>query len=319
MARIPKKYTFVQVNHAKLSDVEELYRLSYGVSPSLESLDNKYNTNALGLDFVGIVAYSEQYEPAAYYGVFPMQFLLGEKPVLAAQSGDTMTSPFHRMKGLFVESAHRTYAIAARSGIHFVFGFPNENSYPGFKSKLNWEFTGNMQNFKLKLRVLPLAAVSKRFGKWVNRICFPLLLRRLRKYSLSIDDLDPKAIQTNRNSAVFRDKHFLEYKKKNGAEFVKVDDFEMFVKIDGALLIGDVIPFTAERFGQFLKAVATVARQAFCHRVIFSLSQQHWLYSYFVENGHCPLESLPIGFVPFLGFKADWSEITFGRLDYDTF
>lgn len=319
MARIPRAYTYVRVNHSKLSEVKALYDYSYGVSPSIDGLIAKYDTTVLGLDFIGCIAYSEQYEPAAYYGVFPLRFSIRGVETLAAQSGDTMTSPTHRMKGLFVESALRAYALAARSGVKFVFGFPNENSFPGFKSKLSWQFHGTMFNAVLNCRAIPLAAFAKRFGKWINRSCSQFLRSRIQKYSVLVKQFDPRQIQGASDFSVLRDEAFLGYKKSNGAVLVDVDGFQMMVRIDGALLVGEVVQFPPEQYESFIKAVTKLARIAFCHKVIFSFSGHHWLNSLFFDHGHRIQSSLPIGFLPLGEFQADWADCSFTRLDYDTF
>ena len=68
----------------------------------------------------------------------PVMFRINGVQVPALQSIDTLTDIDHRGKGLFIKLALRLYKEAAASGFALIYGFPNENSAPGFFKKLNW-------------------------------------------------------------------------------------------------------------------------------------------------------------------------------------
>jgi GNAT superfamily N-acetyltransferase len=81
---------------------------------------------------------------AGLYIIWPVTLRLGSEDVLGAQSMDTMTHPDHRGRGLFTRLAEECFSIAERRGFEVVYGFPNENSYPGFVRRLNFDHAGDV-------------------------------------------------------------------------------------------------------------------------------------------------------------------------------
>ena len=148
-------YLSSRINEDSYTDIQQLYELSFNHKEELRFIRTKYDTSVFGLRDVGMLAKSEEGENAAYYGVFPITLSIGSDDYLIAQSGDTMTAPAHRKQGLFVRLAEETYALCRKLGIQFVFGFPNENSFPGFKRNLNWVFHGRMYQFKQEVLTIP--------------------------------------------------------------------------------------------------------------------------------------------------------------------
>ena len=74
-----------------------------------------------------------------HYAVIPMPLVKGSGETNAYLSMTTMVATTHRGCGLFGELAKATYAMALDCGVDFVMGFPNQNSLPGFKRKLQWD------------------------------------------------------------------------------------------------------------------------------------------------------------------------------------
>jgi len=60
-----------------------------------------------------------------------------KKTVIAAQSGDAMTNFAYTGKGFFTQLGEKTDALLKAENIEFVYGFPNQNSYPGYIKKLH--------------------------------------------------------------------------------------------------------------------------------------------------------------------------------------
>ena len=75
----------------------------------------------------------------ASYSASPVRIACGGVSYDSALSMTTMTHPKARGKGLFPKLARELYAEMNQQGTHFVWGFPNANSYPIFKNKLDWE------------------------------------------------------------------------------------------------------------------------------------------------------------------------------------
>lgn len=81
----------------------------------------------------------QQNEVAAIYTALPVVFKINDTKVPALQSIDTITDIDHRGKGLFPKLANKLYTDAAENKFALVYGFPNENSAPGFFKKLQWQ------------------------------------------------------------------------------------------------------------------------------------------------------------------------------------
>jgi Acetyltransferase (GNAT) domain len=77
--------------------------------------------------------------PAALYAVFPVIFKKFDKNVNAVQSIDTITDVNYRGMGLFKKLALDCYKNASEDGVDFVYGFPNDQSAPGFFKSLGWK------------------------------------------------------------------------------------------------------------------------------------------------------------------------------------
>jgi len=75
---------------------------------------------------------------AGQYSIVPVKMKIADEIINGAQSLDTMTHPNYRHQGIFETLAKETYRQAGKEGIHVVYGFPNEFSYPGFIKKLSW-------------------------------------------------------------------------------------------------------------------------------------------------------------------------------------
>lgn len=311
-------YRFERLDASQLWAVQALYRSAFGLQVTIEELTAKYDTARFGAAYTGVLAYGPDGDPAAYYGVFPIRVRVAGKAVLAAQSGDTMTSPAHRMKGLFTQTARMAYQIAAEEGVAFVFGFPNENSYPGFKAKLNWVFYGNMDNFRIKVPALPLVPLAKKYPA-----CAPMVQRwverRLRRIALPPQSLPAGALDTASIAEVAHDLDFLEYKLSGRAHLVQWQGFKMMVRLDGELVLGGVSNFPAEETARFITGLRALARRLFCHRILIQVNQRHWLHKRMVDAGLTPQESLPVGFLPLLEGEYHFPEMAFSKQDADTF
>lgn len=79
---------------------------------------------------------------AGIYTALPVIFRINNELRPALQSIDTLTDIDHRGKGLFIKLANKLYKEAAENKFALVYGFPNENSAPGFFKKLQWSSFG---------------------------------------------------------------------------------------------------------------------------------------------------------------------------------
>ena len=213
-------YLLEKIEGIHYSLIQDLYKLSFNANHSVATIIEKYDTSLFGLKNIGFFAKPIGGEPAAYYGVFPIQLQYEGQTILIAQSGDTMTAPNHQKKGLFVMLASETYKLCKKTGIKLVYGFPNENSYPGFKNKLNWVFNGNMKKLTFNVFTLPLCELASKFT--LIKPAYNVFV----KFTLSKFITEPTAdIITSINynevkGQILKDDNYFNYKFRNKSIFL---------------------------------------------------------------------------------------------------
>ncbi len=311
-------YQTLKINDDLYQKIAELYFQSFKIKESSRNISKKYNTSFFGLKNIGFFAIDENGETAAYYGVFPIILRSKNDDILVAQSGDTMTSPNHQKKGLFTRLAIETYQEAYKNGVHLVYGFPNENSYPGFKNKLDWDFNGHLKKFKLKNFTLPFNELSSKLKIFESAYLFFINTRF--KNNL-ISPHDPKSNGFDHDLNPCRIKHdinFLRYKLQNPfVRIISINGFTLLIKFKGHLFIGDVVPFQIELVPKFISTLKMIGRRSGSRKTILMLSENHWFFEYLTTK-ITPEVGLPIGFFQY-DRKINIDDISFTMCDLDTF
>lgn len=309
---VEEQYRVERIGPGSYQHLVTLVRRCFGTHISLAYVQAKYNTASFGASDIGFIAFAHNGEPAAYYGVFPVLVRLQEGVHLAAQSGDTMTDPDHQKKGLFIRLAKLTYELAAANGVRFIFGFPNENSKPGFERKLDWVFTGHLHDFRLNTDALPLCELASKF-RWLA----PLYAALVRKRSARLVSVRPAFQWELHTAGPVRDERFDAYKRALGGMWIEVSGIRMLVKPEVHLYVGDV---ACERTvdAELLKhALVQAAKQLFCRQVVCTLSLGHPHFD-LLSGMVAPKRSLPIGHLD-LGSRLPIADLSFSRADLDTF
>ena len=124
-----------------IADNDELegYRLCFKKNGTDKDIENLQWLHQQNLADKNTIYYAmDKEEVAAIYTAMPVVFKVQDQTVNALQSIDTMTDAAHRGKGLFPKLANRLYDDAQKDAYELVYGFPNENSAPGFFKKLQW-------------------------------------------------------------------------------------------------------------------------------------------------------------------------------------
>jgi GNAT superfamily N-acetyltransferase len=83
---------------------------------------------------------------------------------------DTMTHPDFRGRGVFVALARACIEIAAARGIRVLYGFPNDQSYPGFVRRLEWGDTGGIPHWIRPIRPSRHPKLSKGPGAILGHV-----------------------------------------------------------------------------------------------------------------------------------------------------
>jgi hypothetical protein len=263
------EYRFVRINEALYDKLGLLMEAAFGVKRSREFFARKMDTSYTGVKHLGFIALDEAGNAAAFYGVYPQWVEYQGKRYLAAQSGDTMTHPQHGGKGLFTKLAQLTYELAKNEGIQFVFGFPNKNSYPGFVRKLNWTDGGKMVNHTMKVTALPIAGLVKKIG-WL--LPFYMAYQKLVLAFYPKGQPFASSVKAENVGIVERDSSYIRYKMFNDTVIVNISNTNVWLKVDGALLIGDIDWGQNNNVEKLLQRLKMLAFLLGCNKVIFPVS-----------------------------------------------
>jgi hypothetical protein len=308
-------YRYERFTQDKIDDLLRLFLESDKTKVSREKFVKKYQTNYLGVSYVGYFAYDENNKPAAFYGVIPTEAHNKQgEPVLVAQSADTITHPNHQKKGLFVKLAEMTYQLATELNIHFLYGIPNYLSYPGFVKKLGWTHEGNLQKFNIHLKTIPLGNLAKRLAAF-NGI--------YQKYASLIINFPSQKTENQTFTScknefqILATPEFMHYKSYTPKHLRKIAGCTVWLSVDSYLKIGEIQGLTEENAVQFLKTMKRIAFLVGAHKIVYQCNTIHENHDILIKHIH-PEEELPIIFKN-LSNKYHIVDFALKYADVDTF
>ncbi len=163
-------------------NIEALFFESFGQRSLGKVWDWAYLDNPAGEPFVTLCYEGERL--VGHYAIVPMPLAEGGQRLNTYVSMTTMVAESHRKFGLFTTLAQATYQAAREAGAAFVFGFPNAQSTPGFRKRLEWQLPEpDLVATVNKERLLALAATGY-FDKR-GRLSLDLGEARLRAWRLA--------------------------------------------------------------------------------------------------------------------------------------
>lgn len=309
-------YSFEKLSAENISDLIPIYRDAFKKEVDINFLKNKQDTSVFGPSFVGYIAYSPEREPAAFYGVFPCLAEYKGQKYLVAQSGDTMTHSAHTGKGLFTSLALKTYEYCRENGVQLVFGFPNQNSYPGFVKKLGWSHFDDVDAYTIRVKGISWYRIKKTFRlsdtiheKWGTRI-----LNKQQKGKPFISSCAEDGIPVIDHSA-----DFFNYKSYGNNFLINIERVNVWLKFNtDYLLIGDIEKTSEENLLLVLKNLRSLARRMCIPFIRFQGSKNTWLNDFFSRHGNKMQTSHPIGGVNF-STNIPIEKMKFTAADNDTF
>ena len=315
MEIIAKEYTVKRLDASRLKDLVLLHTLVYGHAPADGHYAKKYTTAYTGVEYVGYIAYHPNGEPLAYYGVIPCFVQYKDRIVLAAQSVDTMTSPRHRLKGLFVELSGITFELCRQQGITFIFGFPNQNSYHGFVNRLGWQEIHTMERFDIPVdTLLPLESVAGRFD-WSKGLYDRYVGAVLNRYTLAQPGLSNAFVQEG-YGGVYRDERYLLYRTYSPSRVIQAGAAQVWIRSRGGMVIGDLRPGDASLRETF-SVLSKLASRAGLSRISFIVSPGTAVHAW-MASSYTPEPSFPV-IVQDLGVSIPLGELRFSYSDIDIF
>jgi hypothetical protein len=130
--------------------IVRLFSEVFGLPKSLSRWRWQFREHPQGAGWITL-AESCEGDIVAQYCVMRNNLNLGGRQIEAVQSCDTMVREDQRGKKWFVRLARPNYDEVAAIGIKAVFGFPNQNSFPGFARSLEWERIAALTAYTLRL------------------------------------------------------------------------------------------------------------------------------------------------------------------------
>jgi len=307
-------YGVNRLSAANIQDLAILFTSVYGKGQPPGYFERKYDTAYTGAQYIGFIAYNDQQQPVAFYGVIPCFMICNSETILSAQSADTMTHPEHRNKGLFVELAGHTFELCVQTGIKLLFGFPNQNSLPGFINKLGWLQAEQMDYFIVPVKTLPLQKIAGKlpvFKELYTRYVY-MVLKKYRSDRVGI----PSSVLSNDFDGVLRDEGYLQNKTCTDTVVLNINGNEAWIKPDNRLLIGDLHIDTFE-FLKVLQSLKHIARVLGLGYLQFHTSRGTKLHALF-QAQYKPVSSYPVIFKT-LDNHIDTRNIKFTFADIDIF
>jgi GNAT superfamily N-acetyltransferase len=310
------EYQFFRIQEKHLGDLKILHDIIFGNDTTDSFLPNKFNTSEFGASPIGFIAYDENNHPVAFYGVYPCKIEFREKSFLVAQSGDTMTHPEHQGKGLFTQLAKLTYEACKSEDIHLVFGFPNENSYPGFVKRLGWTHFDDLNVYLIRVKGIAWLRLKKTFRlpqSWHSRWCQFILKRQPKGHAFA------SSIKNDEHAVVDHSPEFFDYKCYGGNFLIQVTGISVWVKFNAEyLIIGDMDVHAEEDFLKVISKLKPIARWCGLPYLRMHVSSSTQYDDWFQRHGKKHNLSYPVGGIAFTE-EIPLEMLKFTTADNDTF
>ncbi|OQS42498.1 GNAT family N-acetyltransferase [Chromobacterium haemolyticum] len=163
-------------------EIEDLFYSCFGQRSIGAVWDWAYLDNPNGEPIVTLCHDNERL--VGHYAIVPMPLSNAFQSKNSYISMTTMVAESHRKFGLFTMLAQASYSLAAENGVDFVFGFPNGQSTPGFRKRLNWmlpesDYVATIDKNELE------AFVKKGGGKKYDLLGLNLMDQNIREWRLS--------------------------------------------------------------------------------------------------------------------------------------
>ena len=310
------EYSFQRVSESNVDDLSFIYKDAFAKELNIDEFKQKQNTKEFGDSYVGFIAYDQNKNPAAFYGVYPCKIEYEGVNYLAAQSGDTMTHSAHTGKRLFTQLALKTYAYCQENGFHLVFGFPNENSYPGFIKKLGWSHFDDMTPYLIRVKCIPWIRLKNAFrlpqsihDRWCR-----FNLKKLTKGSPF-----KSSCFARETAVVDHSGDFFSYKTYGENYLIQLNGINVWLKVDDRfLIIGDIDSCSETEFEKTIHALKKIAFKLGLPHLRFHSSSNTWGQNMFNKFGF-PMElKYPVGGINFTN-EIQLEKLKFTGADNDTF
>lgn len=294
----------------------ELHQRIFGKNNPIDMLKKKYKTKYIIEGYWVYLAFDKTSKKAvASIGVIPWLCNYQDKPVLAAQCTDIMIAKEHSGKGLFALLYQKVAELLKEHDFKFIFGFPNQASYPVFKNRLNWKFYGKLNVYSIPSRnKIPLRKVFYRFPllRAFHDACLDYIFKKFESENIEI-------LFENRLSAgTLKNRDFYHYKMSKAHKLLRLGNSYFLIKVTNRLLVGDIKLENEAAFDKHLQTLLKLAAKSGVSSVDFMCSEGTDLDRLLSKHSRA-VASLPVGFFEVNESQIDYNKISFTLVDLDTF
>lgn len=314
-----EEYIFEKLDEARLIDLKYLFKKTFLVEYSIEEIKQKHFLCSGDIKYIGFLAYKKSSnEPAAFHGVFPTEMNFQGKKILTAQVGDIMTHPNHQKKGLFVQLALLTYQLCKELKISFLFGFPNQISYPGFIKYLNFTEKERLLNFTLFENKLEYNRFTRK-NKLLSSVQFKLVklvFQRLYREGNSFENSNHLDSQLG---FICHNENYYQQKESTTKFLVQIKGVNVWLSISqNHLAIGDIDTLDQKKISSILRQLKQMLVLMGLRFLTFGGSKNALLVKLILKLGYTQRESYRPIFLDFDG-KVNFDQVSFLNSDVDVF
>ncbi len=241
---------------------------------TLDWLRGKYAAVYDGASAFSCVAFTEQGEVAATFGMLPWPIRFGSHTEVAAQAVDAATHQAHRRRGLFSLLAQMARDECASDGAAFLFAFPHPNgdSYPGFIRNLGYRHLDDLVEYRRSIRTPWIERIAKRAGGPWHRGYLREVQRVLAPYAASNPVIGNSLIAEG-FAASDHTAGFHAHKAFAGNRVLATDGGRVWLKIRHGMLIGDLEATSDRDMDATVRTLEHVATRLGVHEIVFQSSK----------------------------------------------
>lgn len=277
----------------------------------------KFDTSWTGIKNLGFIAFDEEGNAAACYGVMPCYTVEKGKRILVAQCIDAVTHQDHRNRGLFKMLTVASHNLAKENGVSLVFSFPNENSYHGFTKSLQFEHHENYNTHTVSVTSFPLYKIATKF-KFLYPLYKLYVNLVLGFYKVNLNTISNLSSITSKGDVgIERDNEFIKHREYSNTYIVKINGVLIWFTFDDGLLVGDIEQTAGSTDDDILQGLKRLCFLLGCHAYKFSASPGIYSDMLFGKVSKVA-EGAPITFLDLNGL-IDGKKIKYTWADSDSF
>ena len=187
------KWTLRSYQDGDEAEILKLWRQVFRRDRSIDHWNWKFKNNPYAKAQAVLACSDPDGKIIGQYTSMPVKLNYIGKPLLACQGLDLMVHPDYRYQGIFLEAEQFYYNKLRKDEMCLVYGFPHENSDPGFSRRLAYKRISHLKRYSFRLGIYqdvlfllrqPLFAKAVNFGYTLLRSIWLRPKLRLQRFIL---------------------------------------------------------------------------------------------------------------------------------------